>query len=568
MRFTLFILFASLAYAANKPDLTGEWRLVIGKSNFAKRPAPKSMIVSIDHREPAFIMNIKEQTAENNIDGTVFWSTDGIERINEVLGNQLRAKGQWDGSVLEVRSAGTFGPNEIALTDRFELTSNGQTLQQKRHFEGRGPQGPLEIQDQLLLYELVPLKAGVARVEITPAALMPMYGYANRRCGPANGYHDPLFAKVLVLESALTRMAIVTLDLGSIVADRLRRDVAEKLNIPVLLLAASHTHSGPFFLPPTLTPTSSLGQAPPDAPAYLEGVERKVFEAIRQASSSMFPARLSAGAGSVRLGYNRLVPREHGRSRAVFDNLERIPYGPLDPEVGLLEVSDAAGSPRALLVHYAVHSVVLGPTNCKYSADYPGVMQAAVESAVPGAQVMFVQGGAGDINPLFQGRTGKEEEDFALVKRMGDLLAAEVVKSRSRLRAITPASQPIHAKTELMRFADRWDKERSHEVGITTVLIGRDIAIAAMPGEPLHKLQTMWKHQAEVAFPLFYGYTFSGGGEWPGYLPDIRSAAHGGYGADSTSTRIEVGAGETILQRHLVNLYGLRGFWRASPGAP
>ena len=31
------------------------------------------------------------------------------------------------------------------------------------------------------------LKAGVARVEITPSTFMPMYGYANRKCGPANG---------------------------------------------------------------------------------------------------------------------------------------------------------------------------------------------------------------------------------------------------------------------------------------------------------------------------------------------------------------------------------------------
>ena len=55
------------------------------------------------------------------------------------------------------------------------------------------------------------LKAGVARVEITPPALMQMYGYANRKCGPANGTHDPLFAQALVLEAGGSRLAIVTL---------------------------------------------------------------------------------------------------------------------------------------------------------------------------------------------------------------------------------------------------------------------------------------------------------------------------------------------------------------------
>src|SRR5438046_1364131 len=96
--------------------------------------------------------------------------------------------------------------------------------------------------------ESLPLRAGVARVEITPSALMPMYGYRNRKCGPANGTHDPLFAKAVVLASGDSRLAIVTLDLGSITSENLRRDVAEKLGIPVLLLAASHTHSGPLYL--------------------------------------------------------------------------------------------------------------------------------------------------------------------------------------------------------------------------------------------------------------------------------------------------------------------------------
>src|SRR6267142_3623615 len=85
----------------------------------------------------------------------------------------------------------------------------------------------------------VQLQAGVAKVEITPSAFGPMYGYTNRKCGPANGKHDPLFAKALVLAAGESRLAIVTLDLGSIVSENLKRDVAAKLGIPVLLLSAS-----------------------------------------------------------------------------------------------------------------------------------------------------------------------------------------------------------------------------------------------------------------------------------------------------------------------------------------
>ena len=419
----------------------------------------------------------------------------------------------------------------------------------------------------LLLALLIPaapsaaeLKAGVARVEITPSTLMPMYGYANRKCGPANGTHDPLFAKVLVLESGDSRMALVTADLGSLVSANLRRDVASKLGIPVVLLAASHTHSAPAFLPFGSSPVATDASR-----AYLAELEDKIFSAIETASRSMFPARLGVGRGSLQLGYNRLLLRDDGRARALFDNLERVPYGPVDPEIVLLRVEDSDGRARALIVHYAVHAVVLGPTSCKYSADYPGVMQSAVERELTGTQVMFVQGGAGDVNPLFQGRSGREADDFAVMEKMGQLLAAEVLRANKTVKPLAPVVEPIKVRSEIMTFAERWEKDKTMEVGITTILIGREIAIATVPGEPLHKLQKMWKAHADVAHPLFYGYTFSSGGTWAGYIPDLRSAAYGGYGADA-STRIEVGAGEKIILRHLTLLYELLGMWREKPG--
>lgn len=406
------------------------------------------------------------------------------------------------------------------------------------------------------------LRAGVARVEITPSALMQMYGYANRKCGPANGTHDPLMAKALVLESGGSRLAIVTMDLGSMVSDSVREKIASKLNIPVVLLSASHTHSAPSFLPFGSSPTKD-----PAAPAYLAELEGKIFSAVEQASRAMTPATLSVARGSLQLGYNRLLPRDDGRSRALFDNLERVPYGPVDPELVLLRVDAADGNPRALLVHYAAHAVVLGPTNCKYSADYPGVMQAKVEQELPGTQVMFVQGGAGDINPLFMARSGDEEQDFSVVRKMGELFAGEVLRANRMAAQVPPGPEGITAKSEILTVKDRWDSAQTVEVGITTVLINRAVAIAAVPGEAMHRLQRAWKDRAEVPVPLFYGYTFSAGGTWAGYIPDLRSAAHGGYGADA-STRVEVGAGERIMERHLVNLYGLLGMWLDKPGRP
>lgn len=405
------------------------------------------------------------------------------------------------------------------------------------------------------------LRAGLGKVDITAPAPMPMYGYRNRSCGLSSGVHDPLFAKVLVLEAGDSRAAIVTADLGTLISENLKRDFAEKLRIPVLLLAASHTHSGPLFI------ESSGKPAPEGGAAYLAEVEKKIFAAAQAAMQSMFPARFTVGRGAMQLGYNRLQVGDDGRARAVFNNLERIPYGPVDPEYMLLGVEDASGKLRALLIHYACHAVVLGPSNCKYSADYPGVLQATVEKQIPGVQCMFVQGAAGDINPLFLARTKIESEDFATVRKMGEALAGAVLRSVKTMKPSAPVHQPIRFENKRMVFADRWDKDKKVDVGITTLLLSPDIAIATLPGEPLHKLQKIWKEQADVAWPFFYGYTWSAGGEWAGYIPDLRSAAYGGYGADN-ATRIEIGAGERLMQQHLIHLYGMQGRWLDQPGKP
>ena len=252
-----------------------------------------------------------------------------------------------------------------------------------------------------------------------------------------------------------------------------------------------------------------------------------------------------------------------GRSRVAYRNPERIPYGPVDPEFMLLRVDDNAGRTRALIVQYAVHAVVLGQSNCKFSADYPGVMQAAVERELPGAQVMFVQGGAGDVNPLFLGRSEDEATDFGITHKMGETLAAEVLKANGK--AVAVKAGPIRARSQMLEFRNRWDKDKNLSVGLTTILIGKDIAIATVPGEtlssPAKDVEGSSRSRVSAVLRLYLLERRDVGGlhSGPG------SASRGGYGAD-VSTTIEVGAGERIIQQHLINLYDLQGMWHDTPG--
>ena len=80
------------------------------------------------------------------------------------------------------------------------------------------------------------------------------------------------------------------------------------------------------------------------------------------------------------------------------------------------------------------------------------------------------------------------------------------------------------------------------------MLINNDIALMTMPGEPFHRFQGQFREKAGTAHAFIFAYCCNGPYDWPSYLPDIESAAHGGYGASDT-TKAEVGAGERLVNR-------------------
>ena len=147
---------------------------------------------------------------------------------------------------------------------------------------------------------------------------------------------------------------------------------------------------------------------------------------------------------------------------------------------------------------------------------------------------------------------------------MGNALADEVLKVTKKLTPQANSSAKLQAIAEVKEFRDRWDSDKTIKVGLTTLMLNNNIAIATMPGEPFVDLQIALRDKSEVASTFLFGYTYSAGGEWIGYVPTIRAASEGGYGA-GYNTRIEVGAGEAMIDRAIVNLFKLQGKLKTSP---
>lgn len=430
-----------------------------------------------------------------------------------------------------------------------------------------------------------PLMAGVARVDITPPPGLPMYGYFGRIKNNqlSTGTMDPLYARVLVLAVGQKRLALVTLDLGRTfgkpLLDQLQQAAKQQNAISYMVVTASHTHSGPNILD-----NYPRGQTP----AWETADIKKIETTIGVACQHLIPVRVGVGYGSVSIGYDRIVVNSDGKGTWLGTNPTKIPTSPVDPTVGVLRIDRMDGSPLAILVNYACHPVIFGPDNRQYSADYPGVMTKAVRQAFDGKpQCMFLQGAAGDINPYY---ATTKLVDGAIKDRdwTGETLAREVIRVAQGIETKADPDASLQFAEDVLPVPVRWNPQKFRDgllasfgpavfkdhadlfaqkalsqlnLPVTTFLIDKQIAFVGMPGEPFVNFQIDWRVRCPVPYSFFLGYTNG----YIDYMPTIRAASEGGYGANDSNTYVAVGTGERMLQDALIRIYGMLGKWNDVP---
>jgi hypothetical protein len=278
-------------------------------------------------------------------------------------------------------------------------------------------------------------KAGIARVKITPDEPIWMAGYASRD-KPSEGVRQDLFAKALALEDGSGKPAVlVTLDLvgiekemGDVIAARCLKE--HGLARDRLLFNISHTHSGPVA-GLSLMPLYKLTPEQRDVVRrYTEGLINKVVGVVGASLQNLAPAKLEFKQSLAGFGANR--------RRAS----NRFLPGPVDHDVPVLKISDAAGTLRAVVVGYACHATCLG--DFQINGDWPGYAQEEIEKAHPGATAFFVQGCGADINPL-------PRRTVELAVKYGQILAAAVEEVLGR--PMTPLTGPMTTAYECVDVA-------------------------------------------------------------------------------------------------------------------
>jgi hypothetical protein len=391
-------------------------------------------------------------------------------------------------------------------------------------------------------------KVGLAQVKITPERPVPMSGYAGRN-KLSEGVATDLYVKAMVLEDRDGhRGAIVTSDLlgfPAAVAEPICERIEKKTGLKreQILLNSSHTHSGPTVglrLPAKDAPGAGEAERSVE---YTRDLQDKVVEAVEKAAARLEPARLSWGGGVADFVMNR---REFTPSGII---LGVNPRGLADRGVPVLRADSADGKPLAVLFGAATHNTTLGPDNYRICGDYAGFAQAHVQEKLPGAQVMFVLGCAGDSNPYPRGT-------MELARKHGEVLGAEVCRVLGgKLKpvggplrvAFGRVALPLQApppRDELKKLAENRRDARSTAAGqllaildrgemppthytcpLTVWQFGGDLTLVGLSGEVVVDYVPMLERAlgpTQLWVAAYCNDVF-------GYLPSARVLAEGGY---------------------------------------
>ncbi|MEP6669295.1 MAG: hypothetical protein ABJF10_09095 [Chthoniobacter sp.] len=316
-----------------------------------------------------------------------------------------------------------------------------------------------------------PLKAGVAKVEIT-----------DRSAGPVN---DSSYVKALVLQSDDRTVVIVTVDvvaigeigrIGNGYLASVRAQLQKDLGIPPenVLINASHCHSIVRADADTLT-----------------------VQAVKMAAKELVPVKVGAGTGQEdRISENRRLKMKDGsevdmrRAYAMPRDEDIAGVGPIDPQIAVLRLDRVDGGPLAVLYEFACHPI-MGMPGGGNTADYPGFASKVIEENIGhGALAFFIQGCAGDINPVRYKEVTEPHNAEILGNRLGLSVLQAVHQIESKENAPLRCSSEILVLPRGNDLEQRMAANQAEQVKLLSKLRPTNINFKAFL--PLLLEQRMW----------------------------------------------------------------------------
>jgi len=110
-----------------RPNFSGVWKLNLEKS-VLRGPAPKRILVSIEHQEPALRQRVLITHADGREQRATFVLQTGAETINAIGGAAMRTRAWWEEMELVIESRMKRQDREAHFKDHWSLSADGQTL--------------------------------------------------------------------------------------------------------------------------------------------------------------------------------------------------------------------------------------------------------------------------------------------------------------------------------------------------------------------------------------------------------------------------------------------------------
>jgi neutral ceramidase len=425
------------------------------------------------------------------------------------------------------------------------------------------------------------LRVGAAAVVITPPVGTPLAGYYDTRI--SDGVHDELYAKALVMECGGGRAAMVCCDLITMppnVAKEARRLIERDTGLKAeqVMISATHTHTGPI-LPGRTARETADGPGGDLARQYVEALPERIAASVKRAVEKLAAARGSAAVGrEEKLSFNRryimkdgTVGWNPGKLNPKIDQ----PAGPIDPAVSVVYFESEDGAPMVTYVNFSMHPDTVG--GLQISADYASPLCNVLGRLKGDAMVtMFTNGTCGDINHV-NVNSKEPQKGFDEARRIGTILAGEVIKTYARLRPIEADAVRFKrevVKLELPKFtpeelqkarqtAVKFGKDapaflervnafkvidvaaregKPWEVDVQVIALGDDVAWVGLPGEIFVELGLAIKE----ASPFRYTIIAELANGAIGYIPTKKAFEQGNY--EPVSARCAAGSGEVLAE--------------------
>ena len=386
------------------------------------------------------------------------------------------------------------------------------------------------------------LRAGAAETVVTPEKGVLLIGPMK----PADGGHDDLFARILVLDDGDLRLVLATLDyLGFDFAytNLLLKAIAEAADAPVenVMLNCSHTHSAPLSAP--WGPWLKEKNLP-----FHQFLPERLAKIARRAASALRPAIARHHREPVQIGFNRRM-LHNGRV-----TMDPNPHGATLPWVDVLVLEEPGGEEIALLFSHAAHPVVVHDTSTLISADYPGFAVEQVRRKNGGKGIcMFAQGCGGNINAFpwrggidaakaagrDLGRAALRASSFKGARKAIGALKTESLRLDLPFQAPPPAeelramiSRERHPgnrarREELLAIAESGERPTT-SFPMRAFAIGRDLCMLAMPNEPFAEYHLFADKAGAFRHTFAFGYT-NGMEGYVGTRKDYALGNNGGY---------------------------------------